>query len=168
MGDGLVVVATSFGLVLAFAMFTIKDRTKRWFELEIAGKARRNQQRRTKLLDLANELDAGRVKHRSDRRTTALDRLRLEAVRELRTEATLSAQVRDLPGPNARQWLHWACRLQDAKDALVLPSLCRDFGAVDRFAGEMEGRYWIPGERGYESPGQASEAAVQRAEEPAA
>jgi len=135
-------------------------------ELEIA-EARRNQEkRRTKLLDLANELDAGRVKHRFAHRTTALNRLRLEAVKELRTAAALPEQARDLPGPNASEWLHWACSLQDAKDALVLTSLSRDFGALERFTAEMEESYWMPGQRASESPGQPSELSVRPAEEP--
>jgi hypothetical protein len=137
-------------------------------ELEIAVKARRNQQRRNKLLDLANELDAGSVKHRFDTRTTALNTLRLEAIKELRTEAALSEQVKRLPGPNASEWLHWACSLQDAKDVWVLIDLRRDFGAVERFAGEMEESYWIPGPRVYESPRQLSEPSVRPAEEPVA
>ena len=116
-------------------------------------KARRNQeQRRAKLLDLANELDAGRIKHRLDARTRALNTLRLEPVKELRTEAN-SEQVKELPGPNASEWLHWACSLQDAKDASVLTSLCRDFPAVERFTSAIEESYWIPGPRVDESPG---------------
>jgi hypothetical protein len=137
-------------------------------ELEIAAKARRNQQRRTKLLELANELDAGRVKHRRSSRTTALNTLRLEAVKELRTKAALSEQEKDLPGPNASEWLPWASSLQEAKDALVLTDLRRDFGAAERFAGELEERYWIPGQRLHESPGRPSQPSVRPVEEPAA
>lgn len=102
-------------------------------ELEIA-KAQRNQtQRRTKLLDLANEFDTGSVKHRLDARTTALNALRLEAVKQLRTEAALREQPKALPGPKASEWLHWACSLHDAKDASVFTTLGRDFPAVERF-----------------------------------
>ena len=135
-------------------------------ELEIA-EARRNQEkRRTKLLDLANELDAGRVKHRFDARTKALNALRLEAVKELRTAAALPEQVKDLPGPKASEWLHWACSLHDPKDASVLTILGRDFAAVEHFTGEIEESYWIPGQRVYESPGQPAEPSVRPAEEP--
>jgi len=136
------------------------------YELEIAAEARRNEQRRTKLLDLANELDAGRVKHRFDARTTALNALRLEAIKELRTEAGLSGQVKDLPGPNASEWLHWVCSLQDAKDASVVTNLRRDFGAVERFAAEMEENYWIPAQRVHAR--QPSESSARTAEEPEA
>ncbi len=135
-------------------------------ELEIAAEARRNEQRRGRLLDLANELDAGSVKHRFDARTTALNALRLEAIKELRTEAGVSGQVKDLPGPNASEWLQWVCSLQEAKDASVVTNLRRDFGAVERFAGEMEENYWIPAQRVHAR--QPSESSAQTAEEPEA
>lgn len=115
-------------------------------ELEIAAKARGNQQRRTKLQQLANELDAGRVKHRFDTRSSALNALRLEAVEELRTQAALSEEVKELPGPDAGEWLHWACSLEDGSDAAILAELRRDFPALERFAGEVEESYWIAGQ----------------------
>ena len=114
-------------------------------ELEIAD-ARRNQQRRAKLLALANELDAGRVKHRLDARTSALNTLRLEAVKQLRKEAALPQQLKELPGPKASEWLHWACSLHDRKDASVLTTLSRDFAAVERFTREIEVIYWMSGQ----------------------
>ena len=117
-------------------------------ELEIAAKARRNQQRRAKLLELANELDNGMVQHRFKARAATLNQLRVEAVNELRTEAALTEQVKELPGPLANQWIHWVCSLQEEKDALVLADLRRDFVALERFAREMEEDYWAPGQRG--------------------
>ena len=117
-------------------------------ELEIAAKARRNQQRRAKLLELANELDSGMVQHRFKARAATLNQLRVEAVNELRTEAALTEQVKELPGPLANQWIHWVCSLQEEKDALVLADLRRDFVALERFAREMEEDYWAPGQRG--------------------
>lgn len=137
-------------------------------ELETSAEASRQQQRRTKLLELANELGAGRVKHRIGRRTTELETLRLKAVKELRTEAAVSEPVKDLPGPPASEWLHWACSLKDALDASVLINLRRDFAAADRFAGEMVERYWIPGQGVDERPRQASEPSLRPAEERAA
>ncbi len=126
-------------------------------DLEIAAEAR-NQQRRAKLLDLADELDAGKVKHRFETRIRALDALRLEAIRELRTEAGLSEQLKDLPGPRASEWLPWACDLQEARDAAVLAELRRDFAKVECFAGEMEESYWIPVTRKQESSAKTSQA----------
>lgn len=117
-------------------------------ELEIAAKARRNQQRRAKLLELANELDNGMVQHRFKARAATLNQLRVEAVNELRTEAALTEQVKELPGPLANQWIHWVCSLQEEKDALVLADLRKDFVALERFAREMEEDYWAPGQRG--------------------
>ena len=137
-------------------------------ELEFAKAKRDQEKRRTKLLDLANELKAGGVRHRFAPRTAALENLRLEAVKELETEAALSDQVRDLPGPNASAWLHWACGLQDATDALVLTTLCRDFPTLERFTAEIEESYWIPGQPVYESARQPSGPSVQTAEAPAA
>lgn len=114
-------------------------------ELEIAAQERRNQQRRSKLADLANELDAGSIKHRLEARAAALSKLRQEAVKQLRTEAALADQVKDLPGPAASQWLRWACNLQEEKDGFALSRLRKDFSAVDRFVGGMEESYWVPG-----------------------
>jgi len=116
-------------------------------ELEIAAQARRNQQRRTKLLELANELDAGRVKHRIEARSTALNQLRTDAIKQLRAEAARSEQEKELPGPDASDWLHWALSLQESTDPMVLGGLRRDFSALERFIGEMEESYWIPGVR---------------------
>jgi len=62
-------------------------------ELEIAAQERKNQQRRNKLQDLANELDAGTIQHRLEARAAALSKLRQEAVKQLRTEAALADQV---------------------------------------------------------------------------
>ena len=114
-------------------------------ELEIAAQERRNQQRRSKLADLANELDAGSIKHRLESRAAALSKLRQEAVKQLRTEAALADQVKDLPGPAASQWLRWACNLQEEKDGFALSRLRKDFSAVERFVAGMEESYWTPG-----------------------
>jgi hypothetical protein len=113
-------------------------------ELEIAAKARRNQQRRDKLMEVAGELEAGTVKHRFANRGTALNDLRLEAIAELKAEAGQSEEVKELPGPPAVDWLHWAVGLQESNDADLLACLRRDFPKLERFAGEMEESYWVP------------------------
>ena len=120
--------------------------------LEAEASAKDNEQRRTRLLDLAREFDAGMVKHRFDPRTAALNALRQEAVKELQTAAAHSEQVKDLPGPNASEWLRWVCSLQDKNDALILASLRENFSAVERFVGEMEESYWIPGTTSMRKP----------------
>lgn len=116
-------------------------------DLEVAAQEKRNQQRRAKLAELAGELEAGKIKHRFESRAAALNALRMEAVKELRREAAVTQQEKELPGPDAGDWLHWACNLQEGPDTPVLASLHRDFPAVERFIGEMEESYWIPGER---------------------
>ena len=113
-------------------------------ELEIAAQERKNQQRRTKLLELAGELDAGTIKHRLETRAAALMKLRQDAVKQVRAEAALTDQVKELPGPRASQWLHWACNLQEEKDGFVLSRLRKEFPALDRFVGGMEESYWVP------------------------
>jgi hypothetical protein len=126
-------------------------------ELEIE---RRNRQCRAKLLELASELDAGSVKHRLNARCTALNTLRLEAVKELQSQAALAKEVKDLPGPSAGEWIHWACTLQDNRDATILMNLRRDFGTLERFASEMEESYWIPGQPVRDGSNQPSEASI--------
>jgi len=76
-----------------------------------------------------------------------LNTLRAEAVKQLRTEAARSDQEKELPGPDAGEWVHWACNLQESNDSSTLAELHRDFSALDRFAGEMEENYWVPGDR---------------------
>jgi len=114
-------------------------------ELKAAAEERLNQQRRARLLDLAAELDSGRVKHRLESRTTLLNKLRSQAVEELRAQAALPGPAKELPGPNTHQWLIWAFDLQDDKDAEILATLGRDFPSVEHFTAEMEESYWLPG-----------------------
>jgi hypothetical protein len=113
-------------------------------QLEAAERERVNQQRRNKLLELASELEAGTVKHRVEARTTALNSLRLEAVAELRTAAQASEQEHELPGPEASEWLLWAAGLEEERDASVVTYLRRDYPLLERFAGELDDRYWKP------------------------
>ena len=121
-------------------------------ELEVAAYERHNEQLRLRLLELADELEAGAVRHRSETRTASLNSLRLEAIQELRAEAAIAKQEKELPGPNAGHWLHWACNLEEEKDADALNCLRTDFGALDHFAGEMEESYWMPGQRSERNP----------------
>ncbi len=130
-------------------------------QLEVAAQARRNHQRRTTLVELANELDAGRVKHRFEARTKTLNTLRVQAVKELRTEATLSEQKKELPGPSANKWLSWACNLDDDKDAVILANLRRDFVALESFTGEMDESYWVPGHSADEDSEQPPRSLIQ-------
>ena len=114
-------------------------------DLEKEAQIRLNEQRRTKLLDLADELDAGSVKHRFEARAAALNGLRIDAIRELRLAAALPDQQRDLCGPEASEWLHWACNLMEENDASSFTELRNDFPALEAFTAEMEESYWVPG-----------------------
>lgn len=113
-------------------------------QLEAAAREQVNQQRRNKLLELANELEAGTVKHRVEARTTALNALRLESVAELRSAARAAEQETELPGPEASEWLPWAASLDEEKDASTVTYLRRDYPILERFAGELDERYWKP------------------------
>jgi len=113
-------------------------------QLEMAATERRIEQRRARILALAEELDAGRAKHRVEARSASLNKLRLDAVNELRHEATVEP-AKELPGPRAGEWIDWACSLHDDKDAEILELLRRDFAALERFTSEMDPSYWVPG-----------------------
>lgn len=114
--------------------------------LECEAQARRDEERRSKLLALANEFDAGTIKHRFESRAAALNALRLQAVRELRIAAALYEQDKELPGPQASEWLHWACNLREEQDADTFAVLRKDFPSLEHFAGEMEESYWVSGQ----------------------
>ncbi len=130
-------------------------------DLEKEAQIKLYEQRRSKLLDLASELDAGAVRHRFEARAASLNNLRMDAVRELRIAAARPEQPNELPGPEASQWLHWACNLLEENDATVFAELRTDFPALEEFAVEMEESYWVPGEGGRTS-------AQRAAREPAA
>lgn len=115
-------------------------------DLERAARQRQIEQRRNRLLELANELYAGSIRHRFAARTSALDALRQEAVRELQSQAA-QPEPKELPGPDASEWLVWAFNLEDEADAETLASLRSDFPALEHFTGEMEEDYWVPGQR---------------------
>lgn len=124
--------------------------------LEWEAQAKRDEQRRKKIFELAAELDAGSIKHRFESRVAALNSLRLQAVRELRIAGTLYEQEKELPGPNASEWVHWACNLREENDASVFTDLRRDFPALECFAGEMEESYWVSGQREPDATAQPS------------
>lgn len=116
-------------------------------DLEVAAQAKVSEERRTRLLELAAEFEAGTIKHRFESRVSALNTLRQEAIQQLRADASLQEQQKVLPGPDVGEWLHWACNLQEDTDASALEQLQKDFSAVASFTGEMEESYWVPGTR---------------------
>jgi len=136
-------------------------------DLESAAREKVNEERRTRLLELAGEFEAGSIKHRFESRVSALNALRDEAVAQLRADAALKEQEKVLPGPDAGEWLHWACNLQEDSDAATLDQLQRDFPAVAGFTGEMEESYWVAGTRAAVIPTSAPQAIVPPARESA-
>ena len=106
--------------------------------------------RRQKLIDLADELNVGKVKHRFESRVSALNELRSAAVAELRDQAASAEPDKDVPGPAAPDWISWACNLRDDTDAEAFAVLRESFPALEQFAGEMEESYWVPAQPGFE------------------
>ena len=126
----------------------------RELEVEVA-EAGHKDIRLRKLLELADQLNAGTITHRLKTRVTALEALREAAVTELLSEAA-QEQPKDLPGPEASAWLRWAWELQENANTAQFSELERDFPAVVRFVGEMEESYWQPRESAQQHPGQAA------------
>ncbi len=116
-----------------------------------AAEAGRKELSLTKLLELAEELNAGTITHRLKSRVTALEGARGLAVQELLTEAA-NDEPKDLPGPHASAWMRWAFGLQDNAHAEELASLERDFPALVVFVCDMEESYWQPRESSQDVP----------------
>jgi HAMP domain-containing protein len=120
--------------------------------LEIASDEKRVEQRRRKLLELAGELEAGSIRHRSNARAEGLNALRVNAAAQLREMAARKEQDRELPGPEASQWVHWVCNLEEERDAGVLADLRENYTALDELAASIEESFWVPGQRTAMSP----------------
>ena len=131
--------------------------------LEIAADEKRKERRRVRLLELASELESGRAKHRVSARAAAMNALRLKAVEQLKADAAGVEQEKELPGPEAAEWLHWVCALREDSDVPVLTQLSTDFPALAEFAAEMEESFWEPAERSHQLPAPASETPVATA-----
>ncbi len=119
-----------------------------------AAEAGQKEIRLGRLLELAEALNSGRITHRLKTRLVELEGLREEAVRELLAEAA-EDEPKDLPGPEAAAWVHWACGLQEDANAAQFAELGRSFPALMHFAGEMEESYWRPRERAHGAPEQS-------------
>ena len=99
---------------------------------------------RSRLLALAAELEHGCIVHRRALRVDQLNQLRAQAVVELRTHAQSAGGVPSLPGPEADDWIEWACSLQEPEDAAALRSLRSGFPRLDDFVADLEPGMWIP------------------------
>jgi protein TonB len=108
--------------------------------------ARALEQLRSRLLALATELERGRIVHRRANRVSELNQLRAQAINELRNQAGLKGVPPTLTGPQANQWIEWACSLQEPEDAESLQALRNGFPHLDDFVANLEPNMWIAAE----------------------
>jgi len=104
--------------------------------------ARNIQQQRSRLLGLAAELERGKIVHRRQVRQQQLTQLRDDAMKELRSEAKVEGAPKTLPGPEADEWIEWACNLKEPEDAAALQTLRNAFPHVDEFIANLEPEMW--------------------------
>ncbi len=114
--------------------------------------ARSLEQLRFRLLALATELEDGSIVHRRALRVNELNRLREQAITELRSQAGLEAGTQTLPGPQADRWIEWACGLREPQDAESLQTLRSGFAYLDDFVANLEPNMWVAGPPGLEIP----------------
>jgi len=107
--------------------------------------ARALEQLRSRLLTLATELESGSIVHRRAHRLNELNQLRDQAINELRFQAGLEREPQTLPGPQANQWIEWACGLKEPHDAESLQILRNGFPHLDDFVANLEPNMWIAG-----------------------
>ncbi len=105
--------------------------------------AREIEQRRSRLLALATELEHGNIVHRRAVRVNQLSQLRDQAVKELQSQAGSKGMPEEVPGPEAGQWIAWACALQEPEDAEALQALRGKFAHLDEFVANLEPEMWV-------------------------
>jgi protein TonB len=128
--------------------------------------ARELERLRSRLLTLATELEHGTVVHRRTQRVTELNRLRDEAINELRAQARSEGAPQTLPGPQADQWIDWACGLREPQDAAALQTLRDGFPHLDDLVANLELDMWRAGQPpAPEVPPQPERASVKTAPE---
>ena len=104
--------------------------------------ARNVAKTRTRLVALAAELERGSIVHRRALRVTELNQLRDQAVSTLRSQAEAEAPPPSLPGPEADQWIEWACGLKEPEDSESLEALRHGFAQLDDFVANLEPGMW--------------------------
>ena len=122
--------------------------------------ARRIEQLRSRLLAVATELERGEITHRRAARVTELNQFREQAIKELLSQGGVEGEPPTLPGPEADQWVEWACGLQEPEDADSLETLRQTFPQLDNFIANLEPDMWKP-----ENPPEMSAQNAQDAEE---
>ena len=105
--------------------------------------ARRLEQLRSRLVALAAELERGGILHRRALRVTELNQLRDQAIDELRCQARLEGTPQTLPGPEADEWIEWACGLKEPENAECLQTLRNGFAHLDDFVANLESEMWV-------------------------
>lgn len=103
--------------------------------------ARNIEQKRACLVALAAELERGTIVHRRTMRLNQLNQLRDQAIKELRSGAAV-ASPQSLPGPEADEWIDWACNLQEPEDAESLQTIRVGFPHLDEFVANLEPDMW--------------------------
>jgi TonB family protein len=113
-------------------------------EIQNSLKTKTLEQLRSRLLALATELERGSIVHRRVPRVTEVKILRDKAIKELRSRARVEGTPLTLPGPEADQWIKWACGLKEPADAESLRALQNTFAHLDDFVANLEPGMWIP------------------------
>lgn len=104
--------------------------------------ARKTEKLRSRLLAVATELERGSIVHRRAVRVNELNQFREQAINELRSQAEMEGAPPTLPGPEAEQWIEWACGLQEPGDAESLQTLRNGFSHLDDFIANLEPNLW--------------------------
>jgi periplasmic protein TonB len=113
-------------------------------EVDPLAKLRELEQRRARVMALAAELEGGSITHNRAARVQQLSQLRDEAVKELRVQAGGERAPRMLPGPDAAQWIEWACSLKEPEDSESLQIIRNRFPHLDEFVANLEAEMWNP------------------------
>jgi hypothetical protein len=103
--------------------------------------ARNLEQKRLRLTNLATQLERGTIVHRRTVRQNQLQQLRDQAAKELRTQAALPSPP-SMPGPEADEWIDWACKLKEPEDVESLQTLRNGFARLDEFIANLEPEMW--------------------------
>jgi len=113
-------------------------------ESEVGVDTKDQDLRRSRLLGLANELERGGIVHHRAARVSQLNQLRDQAIKELRFHASLGGVPPTLPGPEAAEWVTWACGLKEPEDSEALEHLRESFSHLDEFVANLEPDMWVP------------------------
>jgi len=111
-------------------------------EIQKRADAKALGQLRTRLLTLATELERGSIVHRRAVRVSRLNQLRDQAIKELRSQARSDGVPQTLPGPQADQWIEWACGLNEPEHTVFLRTLGNGFPHLDDLVAHLEPGMW--------------------------